>query len=261
VSSQIEEIDVMTEGYKLFFLKFHAVILLWAFLLGPCAIANAASDHLPDSIRQKIIVLDPGHGGYDNGAKGPDGVLEKTATMEFARVLAEELNKTYEVVLTRTDDYFVDLLSRTATANHLDADLFISIHTGGSFLHQASGISLYYYEKASILGFGPETDAMETLKQTPLQATWSDIQNKHQKASKTLAELIQNRINETPQFKTDIQGAPLMVLEGADMPAVLIEIGYITNPIDEKSLSDISSLTDIADRIKSGINDFFQKTR
>jgi N-acetylmuramoyl-L-alanine amidase len=251
----------MTEGYKLFFFKFHAVILLWAFLLGPFAIATAASGQFPVSIQKKIIVLDPGHGGYDNGAKGPDGALEKTAAMEFSRILAEELNKTYEVVLTRTDDYFVDLLTRTATANHLNADLFISIHTGGSFLHQASGISLYYYEKASTSAFGPETDSMETLKPTPLLTPWSDIQNKHQNASKTLAELIQNRINETPQFKAEIQGAPLVVLEGADMPAVLIEIGYITNSVDEKSLSDISPLTDIADRIKSGIDDFFQKMR
>ncbi len=251
----------MTEGYKLIFFKFHAVILLWAFLLGPCAIATAASGQFPVPIQKKIIVLDPGHGGYDNGAKGPDGALEKTATMAFARVLAEELNKTYEVVLTRTDDYFVDLLTRTATANHLNADLFISIHTGGSFLHQASGISLYYYEKASTSAFGPETESMETLKPTPLQAPWSDIQNKHQNTSKTLAELIQTRINETPQFKAEIQGAPLMVLEGADMPAVLIEIGYITNPVDEKSLNDISALTDIADKIKSGIDDFFEKAR
>jgi N-acetylmuramoyl-L-alanine amidase len=261
VSSQIEEIDVMTEGYKLILFKIHTLILLWALVLAPCAIANAASDQSPASVQKKIIVLDPGHGGYDNGAKGPDGTLEKTATLEFARVLAQELNKTYDVVLTRTDDYYVDLLNRTAMANHLNADMFISIHTGGSFLHQAGGISLYYYEKASTPAFRPDTDSMETLKHTTSQAPWSDIQNKHQEASKTLAELILKRINETPQFKAGIQGAPLMVLEGADMPAVLIEIGYITNPVDEKSLNDISALTDIADRIKSGIDDFFQKSR
>jgi N-acetylmuramoyl-L-alanine amidase len=261
VSSQIEKIDVMTEGYRLILFKIHTVILLWIFLLAPCAIAAAASDSSPVSNQKKIIVLDPGHGGYDKGAKGPDGAFEKTATMVFARVLAEALNNTYEVVLTRTDDYWVDLLTRTATANHLDADMFISIHTGGSFLHQASGIALYYYEKASTSAFGPAADAMETLKHTPLETPWSDIQNKHQEASKTLAELILNRIDETPQFKADLQGAPLMVLEGADMPAVLIEIGYITNPVDEKNLNDISWMTDAASRIKSGIDDFFQKSR
>jgi N-acetylmuramoyl-L-alanine amidase len=261
VSSQIEEIDVMTEGYKSILFKIHTLILLWIFVLAPCAAANAASDQLPLSAQKKIIVLDPGHGGYDNGAKGPDGTLEKNATLAFARVLAEALNKTYDVVLTRTDDYWVDLLTRTATANHLNADLFISIHTGGSFLHQAGGISLYYFEKASTPPFRPDTDSMETIKRNTQHTPWSEIQIRHQDASKTLAELILKRINETPQFKADVQGAPLVVLEGADMPAILIEIGYITNPIDEKSLNDISSLTDIADRVKSGIDDFFEKTK
>lgn len=251
----------MTEGYKLFLFKIHTVILIGILLLVPCTVANAASGQLSVSIQKKIIVLDPGHGGYDLGATGPDGTFEKNATMAFARVLADELKKTYEVVLTRTDDYWVDLFTRTAMANHMNADMFISIHTGGSFLHQASGISLYYYEKASAPAFGSEADSMETFKQTPHQSPWSDIQNKHQQASITLAELILKRINETPQFKADIQGAPLMVLEGADMPAVLVEIGYITNPVDEKSLSDISALTDIADRIKSGIDDFFEKAK
>jgi len=261
VSSQIEKIDVMTEGYRLILFKIHTVILLWVFLLAPCAIARAASDPSPLSTQKRIIVLDPGHGGYDNGAKGSDGTLEKTATLEFARVLAEALKNTYAVVLTRTDDYRVDLLTRTATANHLNADMFISIHTGGSFLHQAGGISLYYYEKASTSAFGSEADAMPTLKHSTLQTPWSDIQNKHQEASKTLAELIMNRINQTPEFKAEFQGAPLMVLEGADMPAVLIEIGYITNPVDEKNLNDISWMTDAASRIKSGIDDFFEKAR
>ena len=251
----------MTEGYKLIFFKIPTVILFWVLLLAPCAVANAASDPIIAEIQKKIIVLDPGHGGYDNGAKGPDGTFEKTATMEISRILAQELSKTYDVVFTRTDDYWVDLLTRTSTANHLNADMFISIHTGASYLHQVSGISLYYYEKVSTSELMSEENSLNALKKNELQTSWSDIQNMHQKKSKTLAELIMNRINEVPQFKADIQGAPLLVLEGADMPAVLVEIGYITNPIDEKSLSDISSLTDIADQIKSGIDDYFEKTR
>ena len=261
VSSRIEEIVVMQAGYKLNFFKFHTVIILWVFMLALPAITSAASNPFRASIQNKTIVLDPGHGGYDQGAKGPDGILEKNVTMAFARILAQELSKTYEVVLTRTDDYFVDLLTRTSMANHQNADMFISIHTGASFLHQVSGISLYYYEIVSTADLMSEEDTIEALKKNDLQTSWSDIQNKHRKVSKTLAELIMNRINEIPQFKADIQGAPLIVLEGADMPAVLVEIGYITNPVDEKSLNDISALTDIADRIKSGIDDYFQKAQ
>ena len=251
----------MQAGYKLNLIRYHAVILLWVFMLAFPIVTSASSNQSGASIQKKIIVLDPGHGGYDEGAKGPDGILEKNVTMAFARILAQELSKTYEVVLTRTDDYFVDLLTRTSMANHQNADMFISIHTGASYLHQVSGISLYYYEKVSTSELMSEENSLNALKKNELQTSWSDIQNMHQKKSKTLAELIMNRINEVPQFKADIQGAPLLVLEGADMPAVLVEIGYITNPIDEKSLSDISSLTDIADQIKSGIDDYFEKTR
>jgi N-acetylmuramoyl-L-alanine amidase len=251
----------MTAGYNSVHFKFKAGMLLLAFLLSIPLFTNAASNPSGVSDQKKIIVLDPGHGGYDKGAKGPEGTFEKTVTMAFARILAEELNKTYEVVMTRTDDYWVDLLTRTSMANHLNADMFISIHTGGSFLHQAGGISLYYYEKVSTSDLMAEGDSIEALKKAGSQASWSDIQNKHQKASRTLAELISNRINETHQFKAEIQGAPLIVLEGADMPAVLVEIGYITNPIDEKYLNDTSSLTDIADRVKSGIDDYFQKAK
>ena len=251
----------MKAGSKLNPFRSHALIILWIFMLAFLIVTSASADQPGASIQKRTIVLDPGHGGYDNGAKGPGGTLEKNVTLAFARILAQELSKTYEVVLTRTDDYWVDLLTRTSMANHLNADMFISIHTGGSFLHQASGISLYYYEKVSTSELMSEENSIEALKTNDLRTLWSNIQNKHQKTSKTLAELIMNRINETPQFKAGVQGAPLLVLEGADMPAVLVEIGYITNPVDEKYLNDISSLTDIADQIKSGIDDFFQKTR
>jgi len=80
--------------------------------------------------------------------------------------------------------------------------------------------------------------------------------------SKALAELIQNRINEQIiLIESKIQGAPLKVLEGADMPAILAEIGYITNPADEKSLNDINFLSNVARVIRSGIDDFFEKVQ
>ena len=148
----------MMKGYKPILFKRHIVIILLLFmLLAHPVITKAKSNKLHFSIQKKTIAIDPGHGGYDKGARGPDGTFEKTVTMELARVLALELEKTYNVILTRTDDYWIDILKRTAMANHLNADMFISIHTGGSFLHQASGISLYYYEKSSTSALMLET--------------------------------------------------------------------------------------------------------
>ena len=134
----------MLIGYKSTFFKFHWIVIVLLFIFTHPAITSAKHNKHYNLVQKKTIVLDPGHGGYDKGAQGPDGTFEKNVTMEFARVLAAKLEKTYKVVLTRTDDYLVDSLKRTAMANHLHADLFISIHTGGSFLHHARGISFYY---------------------------------------------------------------------------------------------------------------------
>jgi N-acetylmuramoyl-L-alanine amidase len=253
----------MLTSYKPILFKAHAFIILLLFMLAHPAITTAKYNKHYNLVQKKTIVLDPGHGGYDKGAQGPDGTFEKTVTMELAQVLAAKLEKTYKVILTRTDDYWIDILKRTATANHLNADMFISIHTGGSFLHQASGMSLYYYEKIQTSVLMLETESMEASKNTNFQEPLSNIQVRHQKTSKVLAERILNRLKEKMGekvgYNAQIQGAPLMVLEGADMPAILIEIGYITNPTEEKSLNDINVLSDIADKIKNGIDIFFEK--
>jgi N-acetylmuramoyl-L-alanine amidase len=264
VSSQIEEIDVMLTGCKPILFKFYVFLVLLLFIFAHPAITKAKTNKLHHPIQKKTIVLDPGHGGYDNGAKGPDGTFEKNVTMELAHVLAAELEKTYHVILTRTDDYWIDILTRTAMANHQNADMFISVHTGGSFYHQANGILLYYYEKISTSALTPQTESKEESKTLDVKERWSHIQVRHQKNSQVLAEGILNslkeKIIEKIKYSAEIQGAPLMVLEGADMPAILIEIGYITNPADEKSLNDIKVLSDIAKNIKRGIDDFFEKT-
>jgi len=255
---------VTIKGYKPTLFKLHIIAVLFLLMMiAHPAIAKENSDKSQFQIQAKTIVIDPGHGGYDKGAEGPDGTFEKNVTMEFARVLALELEKTYKVILTRTDDYWVDILERTAIANHVNADMFISIHTGGSFLHQASGISLYYHEKASTSVLMLETESMEGSKISNFKELWSNIQDRHQKNSKVLAGRILNsfkeKIGENVEHSAEIQGAPMMVLEGADMPAVLIEIGYITNPKEEKSLNDIIELTFLAQKIKKGIDEYFEK--
>jgi len=254
----------MMKSYKPILFNLHIFIILLLFMmLAHFATAKENTNKSHFQIQKKTIVIDPGHGGYEIGAKGPDGTFEKNVTMEFARVLALELEKTYKVILTRTDDYWIDILERTAMANHANADMFISIHTGGSFLHQASGMSLYYYEKISTSSLMLETESMEEYKGSNLKELWSNIQGRHQKNSKVLAEHILNslkeKIGEKVEHSAEIQGVPLMVLEGADMPAILIEIGYITNPTEEKSLNDIVSLSFLAQKIKRGIDDFFEK--
>ncbi len=249
----------MSACYKSYVQK-HPITLIFFLLIFAFPVTTEANPKkMRFHLQKKTIVIDPGHGGYETGGQGPDGTFEKTVTLKFAQVLAEELGKTYKTILTRTDDYWVDIPARSATANHVDADMFISIHAGGSFLHQASGMSLYYYQKTSKSTLTLDPDSSKEFKNDNPEVSWANIQDRHQQNSKILAESVRDRIGRQTQYKPEIEGAPLMVLEGADMPAILIEIGYITNPVDEKSLLDIDVLSKIAQAMRNSIDDFFEK--
>ena len=251
----------MSEPWKLYLTKRSLSVLFFVVVLTCVMIREANSGKQNFAQQKKTIVLDPGHGGHDQGAKGPEGILEKTTTLNFSHLLAKKLGGKYSVYLTRTDDYGIDFSARTAVANHFEADLFLSIHTGGSFLHQTSGMSLYYHKSVSGTTLTLKTEPIQTADENNSQILWVNIQNRHQKNSQLLAELIQHHIKQIKVVKSEIQGVPAMVLEGADMPAILLEIGYITNPSEEKSLRDINVLTNIAEGIEKGINDFFEKVR
>ena len=208
---------------------------------------------------KSVIVIDPGHGGQDSGVRGPDGTLEKTVTLELARLIAAELEPEFKVVLTRTDDYGMDLDNRTAVANHLKADIFIAIHTGGSFVHSTTGTAIYYYQTNS------SPDA--TVKNQPPSAgqkrnkpiLWENVQNSHVSRSRALAGMIDGRLKAITADQSRIERAPLVVLQGAAMPAVLIEAGYLTNPAEEKNLRDQRYLMDLAKQIRLGIEDFLEQ--
>jgi N-acetylmuramoyl-L-alanine amidase len=208
---------------------------------------------------KRIIVLDPGHGGQEAGARGPDGTLEKTVTLELARLIAAELERDLKVVLTRTDDYLVDLNNRTSVANNVKANLFISIHTGASFVHSTAGTSVFYYQKFS--------DSDSSAGQQPSSAgrkdnnpiLWKNVQNQYVDKSRKLAGIIEARLNHMASAQIRIEGAPLAVLQGAAMPAILIEVGYLTNPAEEKKLSDKRFLMDLAEQISRGIVDYLSQ--
>lgn len=206
----------------------------------------------------KTIVIDPGHGGYDVGAKGIENSLEKTIALTLARILESALANKYTVILTRTDDFWLNLPERTAKANHSKADLFISIHNSGSFLHQGDGISIFYYKND--LGNRPldETSPLKPAEENSSLILWSDTQKNHMKSSIVLCDSLQKSLADIEGVKIRIIGAPLYVLAGAEMPAVLIEIGYLTSPVEEKKMNDANYLTHLARTISGGIEGFFQ---
>ena len=185
-------------------------------------------------------------------------VTGKTVTLNLARSLADRLKTNYRVVLTRSDDYRLDISERTAVANQSKADIFISLHTGSSFIGSFSGETVYFYQQFLGSALTAETETPQSLRDSDLPASWDQIQAKYRITSQKLAKLIQYQLNNVgrPQ-DTKIQGAPLLVLEGADMPAVAIEIGNLSNPNEEKALGDTEFLAVIARAITKGIDAFF----
>jgi N-acetylmuramoyl-L-alanine amidase len=208
-----------------------------------------------------IIVIDPGHGGQDDGARGPDGTLEKTVTLQLARLIATKLEPEFKVVLTRTDDYQVELDERTAAANHLKADVFIAIHTGGSFVHSTTGTAIFYYQNKSAPVSTGKKPSSKSQKRDKKPILWKNVQNSHIVQSQALAGTIDERLKGLPALQSRLEGAQLAVLQGADMPAVLIEVGYLTNPAEEKNLRDQGFLLDLAEQISLGIEDFMARNK
>lgn len=209
----------------------------------------------------KTVVLDPGHGGHDTGAKGPGGTLEKTVSLNLARKIAAGLKDHCRVILTRTDDYGLDIPERTAVANHAKADLFISLHTGASFLHQQTGISVFLFREVSDRTRSSEIAAAKPPEGSDSAIPWDTIQSRHSKSSQELARLMyQYLIHPATSKQGGVQAAPLMVLRGADMPAVLIEPGYLTNPVEEKMLTDPDKMALVAEKISNAIIVFLKKS-
>lgn len=232
------------------------VVIAGFFLTGMANEAIAKRQLFEDYNR--VIAIDPGHGGDESGAQGPDGTTEKTVTLSLAQLLTAELQREYKVVLTRTDDSRVDLDKRTALANHHKAELFISIHTGGSFVHSTSGMFIYHYQNFTEDPRKRSDNALIQRQDKNTPILWDHAQDRHLEQSRVLARLINIRLNDSSIDKeSSVQGAPLLLLQGANMPAVLIEIGYLTNPAEENQLQDQRFLTNLATEISRAIDEYF----
>jgi len=239
------------------------VVVAGFFLAGLAAASQTLAKQPLFEAYKRVIAIDPGHGGDESGARGSNGTTEKAVSLSLARILATELQREYRVVLTRTDDIQLDLDNRAALANHHKADLFISIHTGGSFVHITSGISIYHYQDYTEEPRKRSEDDSKTPSQgqdKSIPILWDQVQNRYLEKSRILARLINTRLNDSSIGKqSSVQGAPLLLLQGANMPAILIEIGYLSNPAEEKQLTDQRFLTDLAQEISRGIDEYFEQ--
>ena len=210
--------------------------------------------------RAITIVLDPGHGGEtDLGAKGPAGKLEKDVTLRLAEMIAAGLENRYNIILTRTEDTELDIPARTAVANHFKADLFISIHAGGGFVHKTRGISVCYFTDNYQEAAGTGIVHGKPVENPSLPLPWEIIQKKYEQLSSDFANIVKKNLSGIiANGNIRIGGANYAVLEGADMPAILIEAGYLTNPADEEALSGKEYPAGIVKGLSMAVDEYFQ---
>ena len=214
------------------------------------------------------IVIDPGHGGHDQGTQGAKGLLEKDLVLDVAlrvgKLVEERMNA--EVIYTRTDDTFIPLEGRTAMANEKKADLFLSIHANSSSIPRIAGVETFY------LNFTDSKEAMDVASRENASSQKSiyelqDLIHKitlHEKLdeSREFASRIQSSLftftsrNVAGEKNRGIKKAPFVVLIGANMPSVLAEIGFLTNPREEAQLKKPEYRQKLADALYRGLSHY-----
>lgn len=216
------------------------------------------------------VVIDPGHGGHDQGTQGSRGLLEKDLVLDVAKRVGKLVEERLgaEVIYTRSDDTFIPLQERTALANEKKADLFLSVHANSSRYPRIAGVETYY------LNFTDSQDSMEVAARENATSDKSIFELKdliqkitlHEKVeeSKEFANRIQTSLQtfearSFPQSKNrGIKRAPFIVLIGAQMPSVLTEIGFLTNPREEALLKKADYRQKLAESIFRGISRYAQ---
>lgn len=209
---------------------------------------------------KKIIAIDPGHGGADSGSKGEGGTKEKDLALSFSKMLESRLSKKFKPVLIRKNDAPVELRKRTEAANRARGDLFVSVHAGGNFSRETRGIGLFYHESRKT---GEEGQGEYSVAQGG-KATrrWNEVQRQYISLSRTLAMILNEHISSQEiqdQPRITVMGLPDIVLSGADMPALHIELCQLTNAAEEKRMKDKDYLSKLAAGIVSGIEAFFRQ--
>ena len=221
----------------------------------------------------KVMVIDAGHGGHDPGATGPTGLMEKDlvldVTKRVAKLVGDQLG--IKVLLSRDGDHFVTLRDRTSFANRARADVFVSIHANAHREVASEGVETYFLSSEATDNGARQVAALENSVvqlEKPAAAKgrgadvvktilWDLAQSEFQEESSRLAEIVQDSMTQSLRIPSrGVKQAGFYVLGGAAMPAILIEIGFVTNPKEERKLRETRYRDDIARAIASGLRDY-----
>ncbi|HET6553334.1 MAG TPA: N-acetylmuramoyl-L-alanine amidase [Dyella sp.] len=238
--------------------------------------STRAAAALLNGERKVVIAIDAGHGGDDPGAHGPGGTLEKNVTLAVARQLADQINQQpgMRAVLTRSADFFIPLAQRYQIARNNSADLFISVHADAFINGDAKGSSVWVLSprgktsmaarwladgqnRADLIG-GVTLDD----KNDGLAAVLLDLQQGYSmQASETVASNVLTALgNLGPTHRGYVERANFVVLRSPDVPSILVETAFISNPEEERKLRDPSHQSRLATAVMNGVRSYFEAT-
>lgn len=228
--------------------------------------------------RDIVIVIDPGHGGKDPGATGPSGTKEKYVVMKLAKILADRINSIegYKAILTRSDDRYLKLRTRTMIARRHGADLMVSVHADAFRTAQPKGASVFALSQRGatsetarwlantendadlIGGSGSLTlgDKDEQLAGVLLDLSMTSTIN----TSLMIGDKVLRNLGKVGHLHKDkVEQAGFVVLKSPDIPSLLVEAGFISNPQEERNLNSTAYLNKLAGSIAAGIDEYFRK--
>ena len=215
--------------------------------------------------KKYTIVVDPGHGGHDSGARG-NGYNEKDIALQVATRLANNLRQDYNVIMTRDSDFFVPLDTRAKIGNDANADFFISIHLNSSSSSSANGTEVFYFSKKDQGSYATQVAKFEN----KVDGSYGDVPfsdfilndifyKKNQKTSQAIAEsVLNNLINTTGLRRRGVFGANFAVLRGSNSPSILVELGFMNNYSDLSQYLTPDGQERAANAIGSAIRSYFR---
>ena len=215
--------------------------------------------------KKYTIVVDPGHGGHDSGARG-NGYNEKDIALQVATRLANNLRRDYNVIMTRDSDFFVPLDTRAKIGNDANADFFISIHLNSSSSSSANGTEVFYFSKKDQGSYAAQVAKFENR----VDGSYGDVPfsdfilndifyRKNQKTSQAIAEsVLDGLINLTGLRRRGVFGANFAVLRGSNSPSILVELGFMNNYSDLSQYLTPEGQERAASTIGDAIRKFFK---
>lgn len=225
----------------------------------PQAVAPAAPRPAARARWPLHIVVDAGHGGHDAGASGPTGLYEKDVTLDIARRLAQLLeSRGATVTMTRDADRFISLKERVRIATRVRADVFVSVHANSSPSDDARGVETYVYGQRTTSGHINDVVRRENADSNYLDIMLNDLaqlqfHDRSVEMAGSVERLLIQQLGVSGRAHRKIMQAPFYVLARAERPAILIEVGFISNPREERQLRDPGYRRQLAESIAAGL--------